>query len=376
MKNRAERESNLELLRIVSMIFIIIYHIILHGNYMDRSLGACKLLLLLIESFTIVHVNSYVLLTGYFQSSSRLRATKVMALNNSAWFYRVVFMFLFMFLGLAKPNSIVIFQNVLPIDYDTYWFLNAYIALYLFSPILNRLINSCNKKQLKAIIFGLFLMISIIPTITIDTWLNTWSGHSLITFILLYLIGAYLRKFPIEKELLFKSWSSEKQSFLFCFLYFSFAFISFLLVVLGQDMHQLGRFTSYIGRVIENFHISYTSPIVIIEAIFYLLFFRTIRIKSKFINKISASCFGVYLIHDNYYVRTILYEKLGITSIPVSIKNVFLTILAAIVIFIICTLIESIRRFVFQKIYNTNIAKKNRIAYQKYFSKLGININW
>ena len=376
MKSRTERESNLELLRIVSMIFIIIYHIILHGNYMDRSLGACKLLLLLMESFILVHVDSYVLLSGYFQSNSRLRATKVMALNNSAWFYRVVFMFLFMFLGLAKPNSITIFQNVLPIDYDTYWFLNVFIALYLFSPILNRLINSCNKMQLKAIIIGLFLMISIIPTITIDTWLNTWSGHSLITFILLYLIGAYLRKYPVEKELIFKKWSSEKQSLLFCFLYIFFAFVSFLLVVLGQDMHQLGRFTSYIGRVIENFHISYTSPIVIIEAVFYLLFFRTLKIKNKLINKISGSCFGVYLIHDNYYVRTILYKKLGIVNIPVSVKTVILTVFAAIGVFIVCTLIETLRRFVFQKIYNTKIAKKNRVAYQKYFSKLGVNINW
>ena len=55
---------------------------------------------------------------------------------------------------------------------------------------------------------------------------------------------------------------------------------------------------------------------------------------------------------------------------------VALFLIATIVIFIICTLIEILREKIFRLIYNSKIAKKNRVFYQNYFKKLGLNIEW
>ena len=57
------RQSNFELMRIVSMLFIIIWHIIVHGGIINCT-GTLKLVIDFIYLFTVVHVNSFVLLTG------------------------------------------------------------------------------------------------------------------------------------------------------------------------------------------------------------------------------------------------------------------------------------------------------------------------
>ena len=69
MNKKEVRNSNYELMRIISMLFIVLWHVILHGNISsncanDGILAIFDVMLL----FIIVHVNSFVLLTGYFQS--------------------------------------------------------------------------------------------------------------------------------------------------------------------------------------------------------------------------------------------------------------------------------------------------------------------
>lgn len=60
------RNSNFELMRIVSMFFIVIYHIIIHGKILENSHGTTHFLLYIILAICIVHVNSFILVTGYF----------------------------------------------------------------------------------------------------------------------------------------------------------------------------------------------------------------------------------------------------------------------------------------------------------------------
>ena len=81
------RQSNFELMRIISMIFIVLYHILIHGQIIEHATGAMEVFLVFIESILLVHVNSFILLSGYFQCESKLKAGKVIQLNNMVWFY-------------------------------------------------------------------------------------------------------------------------------------------------------------------------------------------------------------------------------------------------------------------------------------------------
>ena len=376
--NTKLRESQFELMRIISMLFIVLYHILVHGKILEHATGSMSLFLAFVESLILVHVNSFVLVSGYFQCKGKLKLGKAIKINNMTWFYKVVMMLVLIATSLiAKPDIIIRLHTYLPIDYGTYWFINSYLILYLISPILNKIINSSSKKNLQKVILTLFIIISVLSTVTRDVFYNTLTGRSLCTFILLYFIGAYIRNYPISDSYFMKPFSNNAKRLIY-FSTYLFAAIMSTFCWLGYTyLHPLGAFANEVGSILSFNHVSYASPIVIIQSIGYFLYFSTLNFKNKFINKVSSSTLAVYLISENIFLREMIYDKIGLTKITnITISLILEILIATIVIFIICTLIEILREKIFRLIYNSKIAKKNRVFYQNYFKKLGLNIEW
>ena len=76
-----QRESNIELLRLVVMAFIVLHHFIFPrlGQYRFLSFGKTPLLsssqidyALIVDSFLIAAVDVFILISGYFSLSSKL----------------------------------------------------------------------------------------------------------------------------------------------------------------------------------------------------------------------------------------------------------------------------------------------------------------
>ena len=83
---------------------------------------------------------------------------------------------------------------------------------------------------------------------------------------------------------------------------------------------------------------------------------------SKIINIIASSVFGVYLIHDNFLMRTKLW--MGIihgTDYQYSLKIIPYSIGVVIIIFCVCSIIELIRIYLIEK------------PYMKFFARLDKN---
>lgn len=90
-------------------------------------------------------------------------------------------------------------------------------------------------------------------------------------FILMYLLGAYIRKTDF-------SLSSK---------------ICLPLILLNTLL-------IYIWTIFDNtVGEEYCNPLVILNAVLIFLLFKNIRIKSKVINRIAAACFTVYIFHIN-----------------------------------------------------------------------------
>lgn len=86
-EKKVERNANFELLRIISMLFIVIYHMIIHGQVLNNCTNKnLYTILTIIEYITIIHVNSFVLLSGYYQSSGKFKQSKLWMLINSSFF--------------------------------------------------------------------------------------------------------------------------------------------------------------------------------------------------------------------------------------------------------------------------------------------------
>ena len=357
------RESNFELLRIVAMLMIIFGHFFVHSNLLVESSGTLQIACRIILAIIIIHVNLFILISGYFGYKSKFKISKLLALNNATWFYTILITIIALIFLNISFTKLELLKNFLPIDFGTYWFIITYMLLYLISPILNTFINNSTKEKHLIVLIILFIVLSIIPTLTHGEVLDVVRGYSLYNFILLYLLGAYLSKYKIE----------YKTKYLLI-IFISMCTLNILGYYLGCHLIDSTKnsLLNYLGISLRDGYITYSNPLVIVQATSFLLLFKKIKLKSKLINFIATNVFGVYLIHDNYILRD-LYTKMPLSK--TSLNVILIGILFTIIVFVLCTIIEILRKLLFKLIYNLKISNYLRPKYTKYFNKIEKHIN-
>ena len=339
------RQSNFELMRIISMFFIVIWHIIVHGGLLNNTIGVNHFLIQLILCIIVVHVNSFILISGFFQYSKNFSLKKFLSVFNAAWFYKACIMIIFVVFGIITISKWDFVETILPLDIG-YWFIATYLVLYLLSPFLNKVINNISKDEFQKLILILFICFSLLPFITMQEELAN-NGSNIINFVMLYFVGAYLSKYPITEEKIFKKMSNFK---------YKIVLLSIMLLMIVSNLlfwhfadyfsESSNNFISYLCDVYHNSHLLYSNPIILIQSVCYFLLFSTFSFKNKFINRISPLMFGVYLIHDNRNMRAEIYNWLDVTSSDYynSTKLILYLFITGMIIFIVCALIEFIRQ--------------------------------
>jgi len=372
-EKKVERNANFELLRIISMLFIVIYHMIIHGQVLNNCTNKnLYIILTIIKYITIIHVNSFVLLSGYYQSSGKFKQSKLWMLINSSFFYRITIAIIMSALGLAVLNKVDIIQILFPLNLTEYWYIKLFIFLYCLSPFLNKMIKTFTKKEYQKILLLLFFILSTLPYITGSKAFEN-NGYTLYNFIFLYLIGGYLRKYPIREGYWMKRFSKSFQQIIFICIFA----ICVILNVLIQNTSELFMGNSPLAdEIFGNFLqmcIMYSNPIIIVQTIAYFLFFETLSLKSKIINFISNLTLGVYLIHDNSLIRQHLYTFLGISGTTINNMSFIPYLLfVSVIVFIVCALIELIRQIIFKFIYNRKVSNKIREKYYRWLNSIKI----
>lgn len=359
------RNSNHELMRIVSMFLIVLGHVLLFGGLLDTDNTKMRYFYNILEFILIIHVDSYVLLTGYYQSKTSFKQKKLWSIINSSWFYRAVIAIIFLLLGITSMGKIEFIRNILPVTLDNYWFIKCYILLYCLSPFLNKIIDVFDKKTFKRLIIVGFIINSIVPTITGgEFFLN--NGYTLYNFIYLYFLGAYIRKYPLDENSFFKKISKKKIIMIMLIVFILCVVFNFILYILGNKIQNINKGFELISKYIKTSSLAYTNPLIIIQAVAYFYIFTYVSIKSKLINKVATFMFGVYMIHCNDYMTNHIYKWLGIVDGDHNrIRFIINVFGAAIIIFIACSIIEYIRQIIFKIIYDMKISY---IIREKYYS--------
>ena len=385
MSKSVNKHSSLELMRIVSMFFIIVYHIIQHSEIMGMVNGTNKFVLTLICSFFVVHVDSFILLTGYFQSDKDAKLSKVISIFNATWFYKLLcalgIFILVNYFGFINNVDMTFDRkliSLLPLDRQDNWYINCYLLIYIFSPFINALINKLDKKQFQKLIAISFISFSILGTLVIGDVIPSYlEGRSILTFLLLYFIGAYLKKYPLEETAIFSKFTDTMKKYLFLIGYIFFAIIALSFMVTSDSIMNYGKIYQAIGGIFSLLNYSFLSPIVIIASIFYFLFFKNMKFNSKIINYIGGTTFGIYLLHENIFIRDNLYKWLGIQNYATyGIKLVGMLLLLGLIIFIISMIIEIIRKGIYKFCYKRKFAAKLREKIKDFIKSLGLNINY
>lgn len=340
------RESNFELMRIISMFLIIIWHILIHGNVINNCVNpGVKVFLEISMFFILIHVNSFVILTGYFQSVSSFKKDKLIKLVIQVITYSSVITLIGLKMGWNGDfRRITILNSFLPSVLGNYWFIVAYLIVYVYSDYINKFIHSLSKPDYKKLLFIGFGIFSVMPYISGMKLLYN-DGYNFYSFIYLYMVGGYLRMYPLKESYHFKHMSIKKYRYVIIFLFIVCGLLNYFVNDFAYKIAGFNEFYSEIANRIFGTHLIYSSPFAIIQSVCFFELFKTINIRSKLINFVSSTAFGIYLLHDNIIIKNNLYSLLGLkNSIFVSFKTIPYVIFIALVIFIACSFIEIIRK--------------------------------
>ena len=363
------RNSNHELMRIISMFLIVLGHVILKGAVLKTTNPNLKTFYTIVILALIVHVNSYLLLTGYYQSKSSFKQQKVWSILNANWFYRVIIVSIFLGFNLINVTKIQLLKDISYLPRD-YWFITCYVMLYLLSPFLNKLIKSLNHKEYKYLIILSTILFCFLPTFTNEEVFSN-NGYTLYNCIYFYFIGAYLRIYPVDKCFIFKKNSKSLYRLILISIFILCILFNFLLSNYSKEIIGYNSFFEYIAKIIDNSFIHYNNPLIVIQSISYFLFFTSLNFKSKLINSYSKLMLGIYMIHEQHYLREELYKWLGIIDGPRDTYKFILYVFAmALFIFITCSIIEWIRQILFKFIYNRKLATKLREKYYNWLKEI------
>ncbi len=331
-----QRLSNIELLRIISMLMILALHVnfFLLGSpstneISNNPIGAFSRTFF--EFVCIVAVNVFVLISGWF-------GIKVKKKGLLSFLYQILFFYLGVYLVFVIIGEKSFSLNGLEEAFflkKTGWFIKSYLCLYLLSPVLNMFVEKSTERQLKTVILSFFVFQSVYGWLYPDATKYFAGGYSAISFIGLYLLARYIRLYGKN----FKVFNLKRQYDLYIF------FVICLLETIFFILFRLNNaaFVSILWI--------YSSPFVIISALCLLLYFSKIEITSSVINKIAKSSFSAYLFHSSFCIMP-FYKKFAfqIYYNYSSVVCLLLMILFIIVVYLIATVIDQLRIFSWNQI--------------------------
>lgn len=331
------RESAIELLRIISMLLIILHHFALHSNFEFGNNHLNEFIVQILSMGGKLGVNVFVFISGYFFVTSKFKVKKALKIVFEVFFWSVVCMAFVYGFGFAAPSPLMTFKSFFPLIYEIYWFASAYVFMYLLSPFINVFINKATKKQLKTLLILLFAAWCVIGTIMN----SSFEKNDLGWFIFLYLVAAYIRLYPNKQ--------TEKKGTNFTLFGVCIAVEICLLWIYDRYGFQFSfryeETQKYMCLFKEN-HV-----LLFLASVFLFLGFKNMKIGNiKLINVIASATFGVYLIHDNPLVRSVLWEQILKTQNYATSKWIVLYAFAVVAgIYICCTALDLLRQYLLEK---------------------------
>ncbi|MGN0982037.1 MAG: acyltransferase [Candidatus Limivicinus sp.] len=288
-----QRNSQLELLRILCMLMIVAYHYSIYGFYSDTLLSSPnKTLIELVGLGGNIGASIFILISGYYMLDSRYSFRKFSLYLGQIWFYTLgaLLLFLLVFPDSGLVDRSMISMALFPISKGHYWFATSYFVLMLFSPFLNVFIRSASRSQLLAAIWTLLGIFVFLPLL-----FNVYLTYSTIArLLILYLTAGYIRLYGTGSPTGFRRHLMAA---------LTLAAGAVLWVVLAN----------LLGQKLNNSYLLEHSTVPAHNALFvylmalalFLVFSKATPRYSKWINQIAKLTFGVYLFHENQLLRSI-----------------------------------------------------------------------
>lgn len=296
------RSSNIELLRIVSMLLIILFHFSVHGSWPEAGPIASDIAVEMLSFGGKLGVNCFVLITGYFMAHSHLKAQSLLRVVLQTWFYSFAILAIF---AVAQPDLITperLRKAVVPIVSGEYWFVTCYLALMVVSPFLNVLYHHLSNDGRSRLMAVAFVVVSLLPTLTTFNPV----GNDLVWFFYLYLLGGWVRERREGRDAAFckldplrfvEQWGAARTA------------IASVGVVWASMALVAGAHRAWGFDYIQPDYLiwQYMVP-TFLASLALLVLFQNLKMSvTASVNAVAKTTLGIYLIHDNPIVRAWLW---------------------------------------------------------------------
>ena len=348
IKKSPIRNSSFELLRIILMIFIVLSHIIYYTKSLPKlnNINYKKIInnnyifLRMISNNGKIGDILFSMISGYFSIKKiDFHYYKFILIVSETYTYHYLFLFISKKLKLIykdiDPIKQVNGSIHLPLITNLgHWFAQNYLLLLIFMPFINSGLLSLSHNKYKTLVILIIVFYCILKGIVNvyqipSTIFNT---TLFIKLLMPYIIGGYIRIVDLKYKLFWKI-----GGIIFFLLTFIFEFIFDKLSVYNKNYFWISLQT--------EISLSIYSILPILSSIGIICLFKEMEIHNKIINFISASVFGIYLIHANKNIAPFIYNAWYKTK-DYNENNFFVRyFIKTFMIFIVSLLIDIIRRF-------------------------------
>lgn len=345
--NKKPRQSSFELLRIIAMIMIVASHLSQRGNWawigIDTPLSFNHFFMNIIICFGQVGVAIFFSITGYFLFNSKARNWKhILKIARPTWFYSILSLAIALLIvpsliSFSFPLNQLTIHLLFPITTNAYWFISAYIALYLLLPYLKKWLDSLNDDELFKLI-GIIASIFIIPNFLSYLLADMSSLILAIPSAIFYTIIGYAIHRCKEKLS-----SLKNQQLLLISLIGTIVYaISSLLIHIATTRLNYTNINN--GILIDTMSLP-----CMLTAVPLVIFFSRLKLSSRFINYLASLVFGVYLIHSNGIFINLIWQqndllKTSIASYYSPLHFIAYFVLTVAIIFCASAILEAIRK--------------------------------
>lgn len=284
-----ERESNLELMRIVLMCVTPAYHLLVYNLILKASYNEATLVTLLFCAAGAIPANyAFMAMSSYFLLETKAEASVKKFLTTAALVMTLCLVRFAIVRGLYGFHSTEYMVEGF-ITKGAWWYMDAYLLLLLVYPFLNRCIRCMTPKVHLAVVigwFGLLILFFLIGRMT------RWGDVT--AFLFLYFLMGYLRRSRYEKiGFLSINRKTMLAGTLTCYL-----------LLFGVGFYAKYPFFGVdqgVGNDIVQYVISRYNVIAALMGVCVFFLFRGIRIPfSRLINRIAASTVYVFLLHETW----------------------------------------------------------------------------
>lgn len=346
---KKERNSSLELLRIIAIILIFW----MHGasSYRNNQLSAW--LCIVIETIGNIGVSLFVLISGYF--GIRFKPIKMIQLDMMILFYCWIgLLFRFIWGEAELFESSQILSYIFPIIGRYSWYFTCYFALVFLSPFLNDIVEKLDRKTFKNMLIMMLVIFSGITTFCFFD-ITQDGGKGIVNMVLLYLVGRYIHKY---KDVV--AYSRKK------------LFVTYIMVTLCCILLNAGIYI--VTGTVQNRFARDNSLFTIAEAVCIFLIFKSMCFNNIIINKLARHVPAIFIMEwtlrgvitqyifdylawreSNWHEVILLGISFGLFVMGVCINTIRLKIFGTLENKVACfwaKKMQILKWFIFEKIFN------------------------